>query len=150
MEIPERFRKQSSNLNRDNGLIGIMPCRNPSYEMRSGTWRHLGSVFSSDQCTISCPQTQIWYGGERKSQGRQTTEHVLSSCKIALSHGRYTWRHNRVLQQLAAIISKAKGETTLPNTKALIFTTKGGAKSWHGRPVRTTDQIKCLLDGCDD
>ncbi|KAK3753533.1 hypothetical protein RRG08_016548 [Elysia crispata] len=83
-------------------------------------------------------------------QGRQTTEHVLSSCKIALSQGRYTWRHNRVLQELAAIISTAKGETTLPNTNALIFTTEGGAKSWHGRPVRTTNQIKCLLDGCDD
>ena len=27
------------------------------------------------------------------SQGRQTAEHVLSSCKIILSHGRYTWRH---------------------------------------------------------
>ena len=64
--------------------------------------------------------------------------------------GRYTWRHNRVLQELAAIISTAKGETTLPNTNALIFTTEGGAKSWHGRPVRTTNQIKCLLDGCDD
>ena len=32
----------------------------------------------------------------------------------------------------------------------MIFTTEGGAKSWHGRPVRTTNQIKCLLDGCDD
>ncbi|KAK3788175.1 hypothetical protein RRG08_063042 [Elysia crispata] len=64
--------------------------------------------------------------------------------------GRYTWRHNRVLQELAAIISTAKGETTLPNTNALIFTTEGGAKSWHERPVRTTNQIKCLLDGCDD
>ncbi|GFN97226.1 reverse transcriptase [Plakobranchus ocellatus] len=31
-------------------------------------------------------------------QGRQTTEHVLSSCKVALSQGRYTWKHNRVLQ----------------------------------------------------
>ena len=66
MKIPEGFRKQSSNLNRDNGLIGIMPCRNPSHGMRSGTWRHFGSAFSSDQCTISSPQRQIWYGGERK------------------------------------------------------------------------------------
>ena len=53
--------------------------------------------------------------------GRQTKEHVLSSCKIALSQGRYTWRHNRVLQELAAIISTAKRETTLPNTNALIL-----------------------------
>ncbi|GFO44179.1 chemosensory receptor a [Plakobranchus ocellatus] len=30
-------------------------------------------------------------------QGRQTTEHVLSSCKVALSQGRYTWKNNRVL-----------------------------------------------------
>ncbi|KAK3778109.1 hypothetical protein RRG08_062805 [Elysia crispata] len=56
MKISEGFRKQSSNLNRDNGLIGIMPCRNPSHGMRSGTWRHFESAFSSDQCTISCPQ----------------------------------------------------------------------------------------------
>ncbi|GFN92639.1 reverse transcriptase [Plakobranchus ocellatus] len=40
-------------------------------------------------------------------QGRQTTEHVLSSCKVALSQGRYTWRHNRVLQELASVISTA-------------------------------------------
>ena len=62
-------------------------------------------------------------------QGRQTTDHVLSSCKIALSQGRYIWRHNRVLQDLATIISTMKGETTLPKTNALIFTTEGGAKS---------------------
>ncbi|GFN84493.1 polyprotein [Plakobranchus ocellatus] len=43
-------------------------------------------------------------------QGRQTTEHVLSSCKVALSQGRYTWRQNRVLQELASVISTAKGE----------------------------------------
>ncbi|KAK3774446.1 hypothetical protein RRG08_028632 [Elysia crispata] len=80
-------------------------------------------------------------------QGRQATEHVLNSYKIALSQGRYTWRHNRVLQELAANISTAKGETTLSKTNALIFTTEGGAKSWHGR---ATSRIKCLLDVCDD
>ena len=63
IRLNEGFRKQSSNLNRDNGL---MPCKYPSHGMRSGTWRHFGSAFSSDQCTISCPQTQIWYSGERK------------------------------------------------------------------------------------
>ncbi|KAK3764187.1 hypothetical protein RRG08_044115 [Elysia crispata] len=72
---------------------------------------------------------------------RQTTEHVLSSRKIALSQGRYTWRHKRVLQELAAIISTAKRETTLPKSNALIFTTEGGAKSWQGRPVRTTNLL---------
>ncbi|GFO27354.1 polyprotein [Plakobranchus ocellatus] len=45
-------------------------------------------------------------------QNRQTTEHVLSSCKVALSQGRYTWRHNRVLQELASVISIAKGKSS--------------------------------------
>ncbi|KAK3735731.1 hypothetical protein RRG08_024527 [Elysia crispata] len=74
----------------------------------------------------------------------------LELCKITLSQGRYTWRHNRVLQELASIINRAKGETILPKTDVLIFTTEGGAKSWHGRPVRITNQIKCPQDGCDD
>ena len=39
---------------------------------------------------------------------------------------------------------------TLPKTNTLIFTTEGGAKSWQGRPMRTTNRRKCLLDGCDD
>ena len=59
--------------------------------------------------------------------------------------------HNRVLQKLAATISTAKEETTPPpKTNVLIFTTEGGTKSWHVRLVMTTNQRKCLLDGCDD
>ncbi|GFN91758.1 reverse transcriptase [Plakobranchus ocellatus] len=42
-------------------------------------------------------------------QGKQTTEHVLSSCKAAaLSQGRFTWRHNRVLQEFAIAVCDAK------------------------------------------
>ncbi|GFO20618.1 reverse transcriptase [Plakobranchus ocellatus] len=41
-------------------------------------------------------------------QGKETTEHVLSSSKVSLSQGRYTWRHNRVLQYLAIAISDVK------------------------------------------
>ncbi|KAK3780785.1 hypothetical protein RRG08_059430 [Elysia crispata] len=80
-------------------------------------------------------------------QSRHTTKQVLSSCKIALSQGRYTWRRNRVLQELAAIISMAKGQTILPKTNALIFITEGGAKAWLGRSVKTTNHRKCRLDG---
>ncbi|KAK3740959.1 hypothetical protein RRG08_005651 [Elysia crispata] len=154
MKIPEGFRKQSSNHNRDNRLTGIMLCSNLSHGMKSGTWRHFGSAFSSDQ---SPANVNLVRRGKKEDptcllcQGRQTIEHVLSSCKIALSKGRYTWRHNRVLQELATIISTAKGQTALPKTNAVIFTTEGGAKSWHRRPVRTTNQRKCLLlDSCDN
>ena len=59
-------------------------------------------------------------------------------------------RHNRVLQVLAVVISMAKVQRKHPEADAVIFTTKGGAKSWHGRAVKSTNQRKCLLDGCDD
>ena len=82
--------------------------------------------------------------------GRQTTEHFLSSCKVALSQGRYTWRHSRVFQELAVAISMATGQSSQPQADADTFTTEGGAKSWHGTTVKSTNQRKCLLDGCDD
>ena len=158
MKIPEGSRKQSSNLNRDNGLIGIMPCM-----QKSITWNEIWHIaplrisflIRSVYDLLPSNANLVWWGKKEDPtcplcQARQTTEHVLSYRKIALSQGRYTWRHNRVLQELAAIISTAKGETTLPKTNALIFTTEGGAKSWHGTPVRTTNPIKCLLEGCDD
>ncbi|KAK3756136.1 hypothetical protein RRG08_038154 [Elysia crispata] len=47
---------------------------------------------------------------EHKDGLEQTNEKVLSSCKSALSQGRYKWRQNRVLQGLATIISTAKGD----------------------------------------
>ncbi|GFN92419.1 polyprotein [Plakobranchus ocellatus] len=59
-------------------------------------------------------------------QGMQTTEHLLSSCKVALSQGRYT--HNRVLQELASIISTAKGEIHHSSISTTVFPTDGGVK----------------------
>ena len=37
----------------------------------------------------------------------QTLRHVLSSCKYALAEGRYTWRHNQVLQILVEAMESA-------------------------------------------
>ena len=39
-----------------------------------------------------------------------TLEHILSSCNVVLGQGRYTWRHNQVLRQLADTIELAKRE----------------------------------------
>src|SRR3984885_11012014 len=36
-------------------------------------------------------------------QKKQTLEPVLSACKVSLAQGRYTWRHNKVLYELADI-----------------------------------------------
>ena len=34
-------------------------------------------------------------------------EHVLSSCRTALTEGRYTWRHNMVLKEVADGLEEA-------------------------------------------
>ena len=46
-------------------------------------------------------------------------------------------------------MSMAKGQSTHPEADAVIFTTEGGAKSWQGRAVESTNQWKCLLDEFD-
>ena len=33
-----------------------------------------------------------------------TLNHILAGCKVALNQGRYKWRHDRVLKELAAAI----------------------------------------------
>ncbi|GFO08023.1 polyprotein [Plakobranchus ocellatus] len=78
-------------------------------------------------------------------QGRQTTVHVLSSCKVALSQGRYTWRHNKVLQELASVISTAKGEIHPSSTSSTVFTTEGGVKKWLGGSITMNTHRKSLL-----
>ena len=35
-----------------------------------------------------------------------TLQHVLSSCNVALTQGRYTWQHSTVLQELASAIDR--------------------------------------------
>ncbi|GFO22876.1 polyprotein [Plakobranchus ocellatus] len=83
-------------------------------------------------------------------QGRQTTEHLLSWCKEVLSQGQYTRGHNRVLQELASVISTAKGEVHPSSTSSAVFTTEGGVKKWHGGSITINTHRKGLLDSCND
>ena len=48
MKFPDGPIRQSSNCNRDNGLIGIMPCRNPSHGMAHGAT--LNQLSPAPQC----------------------------------------------------------------------------------------------------
>ncbi|GFR85215.1 reverse transcriptase [Elysia marginata] len=75
-----------------------------------------------------CPQMQIWYAGGKKydptcplCHGRQTTEHVPSLYKVALSQG----RHNKVLQKLTSDISTSKGKINPPLPRFPIFYKRG-------------------------
>ena len=48
---------------------------------------------------------------------RRTLQHILSSCAIALSQGRYTWRHNNVLWKMADVIEKQRREVRTQKKK---------------------------------
>lgn len=40
--------------------------------------------------------------------GKQTHEHVLSAFKVAPSQGRFTWRHNVMLKELATVVDEVR------------------------------------------
>ena len=67
----------------------------------------------------------------------QTLEHVLSSCKTALANGRYTWRHNCVLDMLVRIIWKLMKPESNKSTQK--FLTEGG-KIYAGSKKSTYHQ----------
>lgn len=56
-------------------------------------------------------------------------EHVLSSCRIALRDGRYTWRHDQVLQVIAQTVDTERKKVR-PSQKKLTFISfcKAGGK----------------------
>ena len=59
---------------------------------------------------------------------RCTLEHILSSCSVALNQGRYTWRHNKVLNELANILEQERvKKRTKPKKKVnyINFVTPG-------------------------
>ena len=60
---------------------------------------------------LSTPQNlKLWVNGDplcSLCSGTATLRHILSGCKVSLSQGRYTWRHNQVLRSLVAGIEDA-------------------------------------------
>jgi hypothetical protein len=43
-----------------------------------------------------------------KCQAVESLEHVLCACKVALSEGRFTWRHNKVLDTIRQIVRSGR------------------------------------------
>lgn len=43
---------------------------------------------------------------------RGNLEHILSSCTLALTYGRYRWRYDEVQSVLAGVFKKIKVETS--------------------------------------
>ena len=54
-------------------------------------------------------------------------EHILSSCPVALSKGKYTWRHNQVLNVLATAVEAALSPDKLCKKNWIPFVKEGAS-----------------------
>ena len=82
---------------------------------------------------------------------RQTLEHVLSACKVALAQERYTWRHNQVLKELTQTVrsSTVKAKVKCTDVPAT-FQTAGGHQTWpQGAAVLSRKCKPSLLDAAN-
>ena len=78
-----------------------------------------------------------------------TLNHILTGCKVALAQGRYTWRHNKVLEELAQWIDKKrKTMNQMPlRKKSWIKFVKGGKTV---TPEEVRPMTECYLSSARD
>ena len=80
--------------------------------------------------------------------GIGTLSHILNGCPVALAQGRYTWRHNKVLEEIVKWIERRRKQVNqLPITKkSWIKFTKGG------KPEKGGTQLprECYLSSARD
>ena len=92
-----------------------------------------------------------WFGEDERCKlcnEKGTLNHILAGCKTALSQGRYTWRHNKVLQEISnRIREKAKTSKAVPQkAKSVTFVREGESK-----PERDQNNLnRSYLDTASD
>ena len=93
-------------------------------------------VISSVYDLLATPANKnLWYRTEEFKcalcDGVGTMNHIFSGCKIALSQGRYTWRHNKVLQEIAYWIDERRKQVNKEpyRKRKWIQFVKNGSKS---------------------
>ena len=74
------------------------------YNLPKGTMKF---ILNSTICTLPTKSNLVLWGRSKSDKcvncgWRETTNHVLSSCPVALEQGRYTYRHNKVLQVITS------------------------------------------------
>ena len=94
----------------------------------------------------------VWFGTEEVCKlcgGKGTLPHILNGCSIALSQGRYKWRHDQVLREIATYTeARRKIHNNNPKplkTKDITFVKKGE----KAKP-QTEFEPKCYLDSASD
>lgn len=126
-----------------------------SVEKRKISWRdvwemegpRLSFIIRATYDLLPTPQNlKQWFGEELNCplcQAPASLKHILTACTISLSQGRYTWRHNQVLRQLAGILEQKRITTNaLPQTskesrKLMTFVPAGHTLQQQTTPKNT-------------
>ena len=100
-------------------------------EKRKLSWRdiwemegaRLSFVIRATYDLLPSPQNlKVWYGEDPACplcQTPATLRHILSGCPTSLAQGRYTWRHNQVLRELASTFEQRRTTiNALPQTSS--------------------------------
>ncbi len=109
------------------GRGGTSP-REQSHGVNCGSWSPSVYPFYSEQCMTPYQPQSICTGGEEGDVlcglcgGKGTMAHILSGCKIALTQGRYRWRHDKVLAVLADILEQERRKKQPAKARPLLST----------------------------
>ena len=93
----------------------------------------------------------IWFGTEEvcKLCGEiGTLTHILSGCKVALTQGRYKWRHDEVLREAARCVDAKRechNKKSTTQRGSIKFVKEGETKASQGKTEQTS-----YLDGAKD
>ena len=95
----------------------------------------------------------LWFGEEEGCElcgARGTLQHILTGCKVALCQGRYKWRHDQVLREIAQCVDQRRMENNKApreERRGIPFV-KAGCKG----PKSKVKSIppRCYLDGTAD
>ena len=92
-----------------------------------------------------------WFGTEEvcKLCGESgTLTHILSGCKVALTQGRYKWRHDEVLREVARCVDAKRehhNKQSKTQKKSIKFVKEGEANAVQEKTEQTS-----YLDGAND
>ena len=94
----------------------------------------------------------LWFGEEEGCElcgARGTLQHILTGCKVALCQGRYKWRHDQVLREIAQGVDQRRMENNRAprEEKGGISFVKAGFK---GPKSKAKTRPRCYLDGAAD
>ncbi|GFN76504.1 reverse transcriptase [Plakobranchus ocellatus] len=89
--------------------------------------------------------TAKWWS---KTEGKEKRDMIIDGIRNKEDSKRIqkAVQQPQVLQELASVISTAKGEIHPSSTSSTLFTTEGGVKKWHGGSIPINTHRKSLVD----